>query len=247
MRTIYAGNWKMNKSKEEVINYVNELKKNDFGTKEVVLFVPSIYLDLVKKELEQTNICVGAQNIYQETNGAFTGEISGLMLKSMGINKVLIGHSERRQYFNENDKNINRKIQIALENDLEAYLCIGETLEERLANHTNHIIEMQVKEALMDISEEQMKSIVIAYEPVWAIGTGETATSEQAQEVCNYIRELIKGLYNEEVANKTMILYGGSVNNDNCSEILAKQDINGVLVGGASLDAQGFSNLIIDN
>ena len=247
MNTLFAGNWKMNKSKEEVLEYINEIKKNNFDSKEVVLFVPSIYLDLVKKELENTNISVGAQNIYHENAGAFTGEISALMLKSMGIEKTLVGHSERRQYFNESDKNINRKIQIALENNLEVFLCIGETLEERLANNTNHIIEMQVKEALSEIDANQMKKIVIAYEPVWAIGTGETATSDQAQEICQYIRELIREIYNDDIANNIIILYGGSVNNENCTEILSKKDINGVLVGGASLDANNFSDLINNN
>lgn len=245
MKTIIAGNWKMNlllPEAQEYMNKVNEISIND--DKEVILFTPSIYLQDGVKTINNEKVSVGAQNIHQEPKGAFTGEISAPMVQSLGVKHTLVGHSERREYFNESDVLVNKKVLEALNNDIQPMICVGETLAERQGNLTNSILDTQVQEALKDVDTSKMASIQIAYEPLWAIGTGEVATKEQAQEACAHIRQTLTTMYGEEVANNTAILYGGSVNLENFNDILAQQDINGVLVGGASLNIDGFKEMM---
>lgn len=186
---------------------------------------------------------MGTQNIHQEESGAFTGEVAANMVKSIGVNATLVGHSERRSYYNETDSIVNKKVKEALKNGLSVMLCVGETLEERKSGMMKSVISTQLRDGLAGISEEEMQNIQIAYEPVWAIGTGETATSEQAQEACLEVRNILADIFTQSVADQTPILYGGSVNNSNVEEILSQNDINGVLVGGACLDANGFSEM----
>ncbi len=245
-RTVVAGNWKMNKTLEEAKEFILELTSNKLPNNdiEVELYVPTIYLAILNTYVKDTKIKLGAQNIYQELSGAFTGETSISMLKSIGIEKTLIGHSERREYFNETDKIVNQKVLLCLENDIKPVICIGETLDQREANITNNVLKTQVTEALKNVLEEDIKNIIIAYEPIWAIGTGVTATAEDANEACKYVRSIIKSLYNEEIAQNTVIQYGGSVKPENVKEILSQEDINGALVGGASLNVDSYLELI---
>lgn len=245
MKTIIAGNWKMNLTNDEVNDYLNSLNKIKINNdKEVKLFVPSIYLASAKALNTNNNVSIGCQNMHQEMQGAFTGEISAPMLNSINIDEVLIGHSERREYFNESDVLVNKKVLQALANNIKPTICVGETLEERQGNLTNNVLECQLKEALKDVDPESLTTVTIAYEPLWAIGTGETATSEQAQEACSFIRQVLGKVYGDEIANNVAILYGGSVNNDNFNEIIEQADINGVLVGGASLKIDTFSEMM---
>ncbi len=245
-RTVVAGNWKMNKTLEEAKEFILELTSTKLPNNdiEVELYVPTIYLAILNTYVKDTKIKLGAQNIYQELSGAFTGETSISMLKSIGIEKTLIGHSERREYFNETDKIVNQKVLLCLENDIKPVICIGETLDQREANITNNVLKTQVTEALKNVLEEDIKNIIIAYEPIWAIGTGVTATAEDANEACKYVRSIIKSLYNEEIAQNTVIQYGGSVKPENVKEILSQEDINGALVGGASLNVDSYLELI---
>lgn len=237
-RKLIAGNWKMNKTPSEAIVLVEELKplvKSD--DVDVLFCVPSIDIIPVVNACKGTNIKVGAENMYFEEKGAYTGEISPEMLTDAGVSHVIIGHSERREYFNETDEIINKKVKKALEHNIVPVLCCGESLDQRKQNVYIEWIRMQIKIALKDVSKEDALKVVIAYEPIWAIGTGETATSDQAQEVCLSIRDCIKELYSTEVSSNIRILYGGSVNQTNAKELFSKPDIDGGLVGGASLKA----------
>lgn len=237
-KNIVAANWKMNKTPQEALELIELLKdKVSIDDVDVVFCVPFIDLIAALKALEDTNIKVGAQNFYFENSGAFTGEVSAPMLKELGVEYVIVGHSERRQHFNETDITVNKKIHKALEFDLRPILCVGETLAEREDNVTVEKIRAQVKRALKGIDKFAATNVVIAYEPVWAIGTGKYATSEQAQELCSEIRKVLGEMYDEETADKIRILYGGSVTGKNAGELFAMADIDGGLVGGASLQA----------
>jgi len=245
-KKIIAGNWKMNKTVKEAVLLVKDLKKllRDVKDKEIVVCPPFTSLQSVSMEIKKSNIKLGAQNMYHEKQGAFTGEISPLMLKNIGVEYVIIGHSERRHILNESDELINKKILSALENNLKPIFCIGETSEERESNKTEDVVEKQVKEGLKSVANEQMKNIVIAYEPVWAIGTGKNAAPEQAEAVHLFIRNMLKAMFNEKIAKETRILYGGSVNPNNIKDLIKEDNIDGALVGGASLDAKSFSELV---
>ena len=237
-KAIIAGNWKMNKTATEAAKLVDELiPAVKDASCEVVICTP--YTDLVTavEKTKGTNIHVGAENVHFEKSGAFTGEISADMLKELGVKYVIIGHSERRQYFNETDEACGKKVQVALENGLRPILCVGESLTEREQDVTMEVIRKQIKIALQNVAVEDIKKVVIAYEPIWAIGTGKTATTEQAEEVCKGIRECIAEMYDTDTAEAVRIQYGGSVNAGNAAELFAQPDIDGGLVGGASLKA----------
>ena len=242
---VIAGNWKMNKLPSETAPFVKEIAAYAENVKcTVIVCVPFVCLSAALYAAQGTNVKVGAQNCHWEKSGAFTGEISADMLKDMGVNYVIIGHSERRQYFGETDLTVNKRLKAALGAGLLPIVCIGETLEQRNLGITNEILSQQVKVALGGIDISQMKNIIIAYEPVWAIGTGVTASSEQANSACKCIRNCVKELYNEEVSNKIIIQYGGSMNTKNAQELLAMEDIDGGLIGGAALKSADFGTLI---
>ena len=241
-----AGNWKMNKTTGEAIDLVRELKAAISGVKgvEVAVAPPFTALYAVCKELEGSSIRLAAQNLYWEEKGAFTGEVSPLMLKEVGCHYVIIGHSERRQFFGETDETVNRRIKAALAQGLKVIFCIGETLKEREEGKTFSVIERQVEDGLKNLSDKEMKNIVIAYEPVWAIGTGKTATPGQAEEVHRFIRGKIEKLYSREVSEEIRIQYGGSVTPENIKGLMEQANIDGALVGGASLKAESFSKIV---
>ena len=235
-KKIIAGNWKMNKTPSEAVALVDELKdlvKND--EVDVVYCVPAIDIVPVAEAVKGTNVEVGAENMYFEESGAYTGEISAAMLVDAGVKYVIIGHSERRDYFKEDDCLLNKKVKKALEAGLTPILCCGESLEQREMGVTMDWIRYQIKSDLSGVTADQVKGMVIAYEPIWAIGTGKTATSDQAEEVCAAIRQVIGEIYDETTAEAIRIQYGGSMNAGNAAELLAKPDIDGGLVGGASL------------
>ncbi len=235
-RKIVAGNWKMNKTPSEAKALCAELKdlvKSD--SVDVVYCVPAIDIVPVVEAVKGTNVKVGAENMYFEDKGAFTGEISAPMLKDAGVEYVIIGHSERREYFKEDDALLNKKVLKAFEAGLTPILCCGETLEQREMGITLDFVRMQIKSDLKGVSADQAKTMVIAYEPIWAIGTGKTATTEQAEEVCKAIRECVAEVYDQATADAIRIQYGGSVNAGNAAELFAQPDIDGGLVGGASL------------
>ena len=237
-KKIIAGNWKMNKTPSEAVELVNLLKdlvKND--DVDVVYCVPAIDIVPVVEATKGTNVAVGAENMYFEESGAYTGEISAAMLVDAGVKYVIIGHSERRDYFKEDDVLLNKKVKKAFEAGITPILCCGESLEQRELGVTMDWIRLQIKSDLAGVTADQVKSMVIAYEPIWAIGTGKTATSDQAQEVCKGIRDLIAEIYDTDTAEAVRIQYGGSMNAGNAAEILAKPDIDGGLIGGASLKA----------
>lgn len=235
-KKIIAGNWKMNMTPTETKELIAKLKDGCNTTDaDLVFVVPSIDVVTAAACLKGSNIKLGTQNFYFEDKGAFTGEISAKMILDAGAEYVIIGHSERRGIFKEDDAMINKKLKKAHETKLKPILCCGESLELREANTYKSFIEGQIKSAFDGISENDAKNTVIAYEPIWAIGTGETATSDQAEEVCQFIREIISALYNKEVASEIRIQYGGSVNASNAKELFEKPDIDGGLVGGASL------------
>ncbi|MGL5316316.1 MAG: triose-phosphate isomerase, partial [Peptostreptococcaceae bacterium] len=232
-KPIIAGNWKMNKTIAEAVDFVNEVKDQVNNDKvEAVICAPFTILKDLKEATKGTNIKVAAQNMHFAESGAFTGEVSASMLQELGMDYVVIGHSERREYFNETDETCNKKVLKALEVGIDPILCCGETLEEREAGETKNVCKVQVEGALKDVSAEDLAKVVIAYEPVWAIGTGKTATSEDANDVIKYIREVVAGLYGDK-ANEVRIQYGGSVKPANVAEIMAQSDIDGALVGGA--------------
>ena len=237
-KKIIAGNWKMNKTPSEAVELVNLLKdlvKND--DVDVVYCVPAIDIVPVVEATKGTNVAVGAENMYFEESGAYTGEISAAMLVDAGVKYVIIGHSERRDYFKEDDVLLNKKVKKAFEAGITPILCCGESLEQRELGVTMDWIRLQIKSDLAGVTADQVKSMVIAYEPIWAIGTGKTATSDQAQEVCKGIRDLIAEIYDTDTADAVRIQYGGSMNAGNAAELLAKPDIDGGLIGGASLKA----------
>jgi triosephosphate isomerase len=244
-KPIIAGNWKMNNTVEEALKLVEELKPLVAGAAADVVVCPTfVCLDAVIKAVKGTNIKVGAQNLYFEEKGAFTGEISPVMLQKMGVDYVVIGHSERRQYFNETDESVNKKLKAAFAHDLVPILCVGESLEEREANITEEVVARQVKLDLAGLTAEQVEKLVVAYEPIWAIGTGKTATDDQANAVNAFIRKTIAALYGDAVAEKTRVQYGGSVKPSTIKAQMAKSDIDGALVGGASLVAADFAAIV---
>ncbi|MBE7014084.1 MAG: triose-phosphate isomerase [Ruminococcaceae bacterium] len=244
-KILIAGNWKMNKTVSETVTLVEEItKKVTEPNCDVVICVPYTSISDAVKLTKGTPVKVGAQNMHFLDNGAYTGEISADMLLELGVTYVIIGHSERREYYNETDETVNKKVLKAIEKNLISIVCVGETLEQRENNETLGLVKGQVEKALKDVSIEDIKKVVFAYEPIWAIGTGKTATCEQANEVCKYIRECVKDLYNEEIANEIKILYGGSMNVKNADELLKEPDIDGGLIGGASLKSEDFSNIV---
>lgn len=235
-KKIIAGNWKMNKTPSEAVALINELKplvQND--DVDVVFCVPAIDIVPAMEAAKGTNINIGAENMYFEESGAYTGEIAPNMLTDVGVKYVIIGHSERREYFAETDETVNKKVLKAFEHGITPIICCGETLTQREQGITIDWIRQQIKIAFLNVTADQAKTAVIAYEPIWAIGTGKTATSDQAEEVCAAIRECIKEVYDEATAEAIRIQYGGSMNAGNAAELLAKPDIDGGLVGGASL------------
>lgn len=245
-KALIAGNWKMHMAVVDGCRLANDVlaacKKYD--DREVLLAPPYTILSEVSHVLEDSDVILASQNICWEEKGAFTGEISPTMLKDAGGTAAIVGHSERRQVFMESDELINQRMKGAIKFGLLAILCIGETLEERGADKTFSVLEEQVRKGLAEVSVEDMKDVVIAYEPVWAIGTGETASKEQAQEVHAFLRKLISEMYQKSVADETRILYGGSVKPANVDELMAQEDIDGALVGGAALDAESFGRII---
>ena len=244
-KAIIAGNWKMNKTRPEAKALIADLIPiAEKASCETVICVPFTNLETAIALTEGTNIKVGAENCHFEKSGAFTGEISADMLAEMGVEYVIIGHSERRQYFGETNVTVNKRTKAALAAGLKVILCVGELLEEREQGITEEIVGLQTKIAFSDITAEEAKNIVIAYEPVWAIGTGKTATSAQANEVCSFIRTTIEKLYNKSVADGMTIQYGGSMNEKNAAELLAQPDVDGGLIGGASLVAEKFGVLL---
>jgi len=244
-RKFIAGNWKMHKNSEEALAYMADFKLfvKDVTNTDIVLAVPFTLLSLMSKECKNTNIKLSAQNIFYEEQGAFTGEISAEMVKEFA-DYTIIGHSEMRKYFNETNEIVNKKIHAALKHGLKVIFCLGETQEQRNNNQTNSVIETQLREGISGLNQEDMKDIVIAYEPVWAIGTGNTASPEQAEEIHLFLRNLIRDLFNDETADNIRIIYGGSVNPENSVDILAKKNIDGCLPGGASLDPGKFAKII---
>ena len=244
-KPIIAGNWKMHKTVDEAVSFVEEIKSLVKDAKcEVVVCPTTLALDAVVKAAKGTNIKVGAQNVHFEEKGAFTGEVAPGMLKDLGVDYVVIGHSERRQYFAETDETVNKKVKASFAHNLVPILCCGEALEEREANITEEVIGRQIKLDLAGLSAEQVENIVIAYEPIWAIGTGKTATSEQANETIAFIRKVVASLYGSVVADKTRIQYGGSVKPSTIAEQMNMSDIDGALVGGASLVASDFAAIV---
>ena len=244
-KKVIAGNWKMNMLPNEAIDFIDKLTPLVKETKnEVILCVP--YTDLFYSLLaaQETNIKIGAQNMHFEEKGAYTGEVSGKMLKSIGVQYVIIGHSERRQYFAETDETVNKKIKSAFLNNLKPIVCVGETLEQREAGIQYDIITEQTKKALDGLTEEQAANTIIAYEPIWAIGTGKTATKEDANDACRKIREKIAEIYGQNVAERVIIQYGGSMKPENAKELLEMSDIDGGLIGGASLKAETFEKIV---
>ena len=244
-KKVIAGNWKMNMLPDAAIRFIDELIPLVRNTeKEVVLCVP--YTDLFYSLLaaQNTNIKIGAQNMHWEENGAYTGEVSGRMLKSIGVEYVIIGHSERRQYFAETDETVNKKIRSAFKYGLKPIVCVGETLEQREEEKAIEIVTNQTEKALEGLTENQAENTIIAYEPIWAIGTGKTATKEDANEMIKAIREKISYLYGQMVADRVIIQYGGSVKSSNAKELFSMSDIDGGLVGGASLDATEFAKIV---
>ena len=245
-KTIIAGNWKMNKTLSETKTFVDELKPLLGRPKwcEVVLCVPYVNIPAAVRLLKDCRVAVGAENCHYESHGAYTGEVSAEMLKEAGVKYVIIGHSERRQYYNETDFSVNKKVHAALEAGLYPIVCVGESLEQRELGVTMDLISYQVKAALSGVSADKMRHVVIAYEPLWAIGTGKTATAEQAGEVCEAIRTVIRKLYGARVARSVTIQYGGSMNAKNAAELLAQPDVDGGLIGGASLKAPDFVAIV---
>lgn len=242
---VIAGNWKMNKNRAEAKALIEEMKPlvADAGC-DVVICVPFTNLETALDATQGTNIKVGAENCHFAPSGAYTGEVSASMLTEMGVEYVIIGHSERRQYFGETDVTVNKRVKAALEAGLKVILCVGEMLEDRENGITDELVAMQTKIALKDVTAEQLKNVIIAYEPVWAIGTGKTATAEQANEVCALIRATLAKVYSKEAADATTIQYGGSMNAGNAEELLAQPDVDGGLIGGASLKANDFSVIV---
>ena len=244
-KAVIAGKWKMNKTATEAGLLLDDLiPLVEYAGCEVVVCVPFTDLKTAVDKCAGTNLHVGAQNVHFEKSGAYTGEISADMLVDLGVEYVIVGHSERRQYFAETDQTVNKRALAALNAGLKAIICVGESLQQREEGVTEELVRMQTKIALRDVTPEQMANVVIAYEPVWAIGTGKTATADQAEEVCAQIRKVIGELYGEAVAEATTIQYGGSMNAKNCDELVSKKDVDGGLIGGASLKAPDFAVIV---
>ena len=245
-KTVIAGNWKMNMTASETKQFAEELKKIMPRAKwcETLICVPSCNITTAMKAFKDLRVSVGAENLHYEKSGAYTGEVSAAMLKDLGVKHVIIGHSERRQYFCETDQIVNKKVHAALNAGISPIICVGESLEQRETGVTENLIALQVKSALYGVPADKLRRCIIAYEPIWAIGTGKTATAEQAGEVCSYIRAIIRELYGARVARSVTIQYGGSMNPSNAAELLAQPDIDGGLIGGASLKPEQFVAII---
>ncbi len=244
-KKIIAGNWKMNKLPNEAIAFIEELIPLVKDTQnEVILCVPYTDLFYTLLTTQDTNIKIGAQNMHFEEKGAYTGEVSGEMLKSIGVEYVIIGHSERRQYFNETDETVNKKLKKALDIGLKPIVCVGENFEQRESGKAKDVVTTQVGLALEGLISDKIENVIIAYEPIWAIGTGKTATKEDANETIKWIREEVTNLYGKDIADSVIIQYGGSVKSTNAKDLFEMSDIDGGLIGGASLDAQEFSKIV---
>ena len=245
-RYVIAGNWKMNFTPSEATAFINEIKPMVEGKNncDIIFCAPFVTIASAMEAAKGSNIKIGAQNVHFEEKGAFTGEISAKMLKEIGVEYVIIGHSERRQYFGETDHTVNLRTKAALAAGLKVLLCLGEVKEERLAGITDEVVAMQTKLDLAGISKDELKNVIIAYEPVWAIGTGLTATPEQADETCGVIRGIIGELYGADAAEEIIIQYGGSMNDKNAEELLSKVNVDGGLIGGASLVAEKFTAIV---
>ena len=245
-KNIVAGNWKMNNDLAQTQELIADLKKQISAAPAATVMIAPTYTNLYPafEALKNTPVIVAAQNMHQNASGAFTGEISAAMLKSVGVETVILGHSERRAYFKESNELLAEKVNTALENDMTVIFCFGEELEDRKADKHFDLVESQLKESLYHLSKESWKNIILAYEPVWAIGTGETASPEQAQEMHAFIRKSIADAYGSEIAEEVSILYGGSVKPANAKEIFAKEDVDGGLIGGASLKAEDFLAIV---
>lgn len=245
-KRIIAGNWKMFKLSNEAADFAEQIKEQlkPSDHVEAVICPPALYLNDLLQRFETTAIKLGAQTMHDTVEGAFTGEISPAMLENVGVDYVILGHSERRQYFNETDESVNKKVLAAFDHHLVPIVCVGETLEERDAHETVSIVSAQVEKAFSGVTAEQAKQAVIAYEPIWAIGTGKTATADDANEVCAAIRHKVETLYAKDVSEAIRIQYGGSVKPENIAELLSKDNIDGALVGGASLDPAAFVKLV---
>lgn len=245
-KTIIAGNWKMNKTNKEAVEMLTELKEIVKGIDSVgiVIGAPFTALSDAVKAVAGSNIKIAAENVYPKESGAYTGEVSPVMLKEIGVEYVILGHSERREYFKESDEFINEKVKAVLAHGMTPILCVGEKLEDREAGRTNDVNKTQINGGLAGLTAEEAKKVVIAYEPVWAIGTGKTATPEIAEETHKAIRCELANMFGEEVANEITIQYGGSMKPENAQELLAQADIDGGLIGGASLKAQDFSKIV---
>lgn len=246
-KKVIAGNWKMNKTNTEAVEMLAELKELVKGIENVGIIIgaPFTALSDAVKVVKGSNIAIAAENVYPKDSGAYTGEISPIMLKSIGVEYVILGHSERREYFKESDEFINEKVKAVLANGMLPILCIGEKLEERESGKTNEVTETQIRGGLKDLTAEEAEKVIIAYEPVWAIGTGKTATPEMAQETHKQIREVLVSMFGNKTAEKMIIQYGGSMKPDNAVELLAQKDIDGGLIGGASLKASSFAEIIV--
>lgn len=244
-KPIIAGNWKMNKTYSEAKALLEEIKALELSEDvEAVVCPPFTNIALAKELLEGTNVKVGAQNAYPKDSGAFTGEVSVAFLKDLAVDYVILGHSERREYFKESDQDINEKVKAVLSHGLVPILCCGETLEERESGKEKEKVKSQIESDFEGLEAKDFENIVIAYEPIWAIGTGKTASADDAEEMCGYIRQLIREQFGDEASEKVRIQYGGSVKPENVSEIMSKENIDGALVGGASLEAESFSKLV---
>ena len=245
-KTVIAGNWKMNMTATETKKFAEDLKKIMPRAKwcDTLICVPACNISTAMKAFKDLRISVGAENVYFEEKGAHTGEVSADMLKDLGVKYVIVGHSERRQYFCETDQTVNKKVHAVLNAGMNPIICVGESLEQRETGITNEWIALQVKSALNGVPAEKLRRCIIAYEPIWAIGTGKTATAEQAGEVCSNIRAAIRGLYGARVARSVTIQYGGSMNPKNAAELLAQPDIDGGLIGGAALKPEQFVDII---
>jgi len=245
-KPIIAGNWKMHKTLSEAVSFVEEVKGLIPPAQKVdsVVCAPALFLERLVQSAKGTELKIGAQNMHFEASGAFTGEISPVALQDIGVTYVIIGHSERREMFAETDETVNKKVISAFKHGLTPIVCCGETLEERESGKTNEVVGAQVVKALEGLKEDDVKQVVIAYEPIWAIGTGKSSTAEDANEVCGHIRAVIAQKFSQEVADAVRIQYGGSVKPDNIKQFLAQEHIDGALVGGASLEPKSFLQLV---
>ena len=245
-RTVIAGNWKMNFTPDEATAFIHEIKPMIAGKDncDIIFCAPYVTIGAAMEAAKGSNIKIGAENVHYEEKGAYTGEVSAKMLRAIGVEYVIIGHSERRQYFGETDTTVNLRTKAALAAGMKVILCLGEVKEQRLAGITNEVVAMQTKLDLADVDAEALENVIIAYEPVWAIGTGLTATPEQAEETCGAIRNVLAEMYGADVAETVTIQYGGSMNDANAAELLAKPNVDGGLIGGASLVAKKFTAIV---